>query len=273
MAAGPSTPLIDRIAQRKRVPLADRSNDDATPLLRRRLHGSNDVDEEDAIDVQRFTLVSRGAPPARRAPARHSELLAPLGLAAQLGQRIQVCRCSECPGSSKQRRLCRRDTECHTEYALLLSMNSRFEVECPTRCGNGALVTEACCREKSAYFILGPSSTTVGYVAAVVEANRKLPGRRESGMTREMGVSGSVPSLLQIYVEPEYRRQGLARAALTLLLRGHDCLIVDDPPWFILRMLESLGFKLAGAKDTVQGRPLVLLARSVEAGLGAEGGA
>lgn len=268
-----SPSLLERINQRKRMPFADRSNDDEVevPALRRRLaDGEGTVaDSEEPIAVQKFTLVSRGAPPAKRKqPAEHQVLIAPPGLAAELGERIEVCRCSECPGGqANRRRLCRRDTECHSEYGLLLSMNARFDEEIPSRNCNSdgvSLVTEACCREKSAYFILGENSTTVGYVAAVVKANRKVPGRRESGATREMQVSESVPMLLQIYVEPEFRRRGLATAALELLLRGHNTLLVDDPTEAVVRMLQGVGFEKGPSKDgthITDGRPIVMFTR------------
>mmetsp|Transcript_64460 Transcript_64460/g.153862 ORF Transcript_64460/g.153862 Transcript_64460/m.153862 type:complete len:285 (-) Transcript_64460:188-1042(-) len=251
-----SVSLLQRLTERKRAPLCDLSNDlDAADPIRRRLLDTT----APGVAVQRFTLVSRDAPPVKRAPAEHKVLLPPPGLALQLGSRIQVCRCSECP-SGKQRRLCRRDTESHGEYALLLSMNCRFEEECVSRSSHTPLVTQACCREKSAYFILGPNSETVGYVAAVVSANRRVPGRRRSGITTEMQVPGSTPELCQIFVEPEFRRKGLAKQALSMLLRGHSALVVDDPSAVILHILSSLGFRAMGARD-IRGRSMMLLGR------------
>lgn len=259
---GPAT-LLERI--RKRAPLGERTNreaDEAPPALRRRRADEEGEGDSD-VKIQRFTLVSRVAPPAKRAPPQHAELIAPPGLVAELGDRIQVCRCSDCPGGLRGRtRLCRRNTESHSEYALLLNMNSRFEAECPARPEASALVGEACCREKSAYFILGPDKTTVGYVAATTEANRRVPGRRDSGVTREMQVPSSVPALLQIYVEPEFRRRGLATTALSLLLRGHDALLADDPSEPIVRILGQLGFARAGSRDGPDGRPVGLFLRN-----------
>jgi len=268
-----SPSLLDRITRRKRMPFQDRSNGDdvEVPALRRRLADSERTvaDSEEPIAVQKFTLVSRGAQAVkRRQPqAEHQILMAPPGLAAELGERIEVCRCSECFSGQSRRRICRRDTECHPEYGLLLSMNARFDEEMPARNSNidgVSLVTEACCREKSAYFILGENSTTVGYVAAVVKANRKVAGRRESGCTREMQVSDSVPMLLQIYVEPEFRRKGLATAALELLLRGHNALLVDDPSEAVACMLKGVGFVKGPSKDgthLTDGRTIVMFTR------------
>merc|ERR1719263_449315 len=113
---------------------------------------------------------------------------------------------------SSGKRLCRRDTECHPEYALLVELCARFEQDCPDRVGASSLVTEACCREKTAYFILGAGSTTVGYVAAEVKANRKVKRLNESVASEfeEDEADDNIPTVLQIYVEPEFRNRGYA---------------------------------------------------------------
>lgn len=274
MAGISSTPLLQSLAQRNRAPLGDLSNGkNGLPSRRRPL---DDRDAEDAekpdVEVQRFSLVSRGAPPVARKRARYSNLLAPPGLAAHLGDRIQVCRCSECPGAGRQR-LCRRDTELHPEYALLLNMVASFEAECPNRAGSGgSLVTDACVREKSAFFILGPQKQTVGYVAAIVAANRKVIRQvaEEAGSPLKPSATGDddmdeTPHILQVYVEPEFRRRGLAVASLALLLRGHSSLMVDDPgiDGPMLQMLEGLGYTAAGASDGPEGRPNVRFVRTI----------
>lgn len=269
MAGISNTPLLLRLAQRNRAPLSDLSNgENGLPSRRRPL---DDRDAEDAekpeVEVQRFSLVSRGAPPVTRKRARYSNILAPPGLAAHLGDRIQVCRCSECPGAGRQR-LCRRDTELHPEYALLLNMVASFEAECPNRIMSaGSLVTDACVREKSAFFILGPEKRAVGYVAAVVAANRKVIRQvaeeaasplKQNVQTQKVadGEGNEAPHVLQVYVEPEFRRRGLAVAALALLLRGHSTLVADvgglDCP--VLHMLEGLGYTAAGASDGPDGQ-------------------
>lgn len=280
--------------ERKRSPLGDLTNEAENVLPRRRARllpaltpARSPTSPPDApaggsgakVSIQRFSLVSRDAPPTKRAPSQHSILLAPPRLAAQLGPEIQVCRCSQCPGSGAQEpmsttsspgalgfvgrraRLCRQDTEAHPEYELLLAMNRRFQAECKERC-DGLLVGDACCRDKTAYFILGPGATTVGYVAAVVAANRRARraagGRQEAAETE---VPPDSPLLLHVWVEPEFRRRGFATAALALLLRGHAALLADDPPWPVLRMIEGLGFRAAGSQDGAEGRPLVTFAR------------
>ena len=190
------------------------------PPRRRLRRGDPQENSEAKVSVQRFTLVSRGAPPVKRGQAQHELLRVPPRDSATLGDEIHVCRCSECDKHGVRRRLsgrrtCRRDTEAHPEYCLLLNLTDRFEEECQRE--NADLVNEACCREKTAFFILGPGSTAVGYVAAEVAANRKL--RDDS--------DDKTPLVTQIYVEPEFRKQGYASQALALLLRDHGEVKVD----------------------------------------------
>lgn len=250
------------LAQQSRAPLGDLSNgENGLPSRRRPREKNVDDGEKPDVEVQRFSLVSRGAPPVARKRARYSNLLVPPGLAHHLGDRIQVCRCSECPGAGRQR-LCRRDTELHPEYSLLLNMVSAFEAECPTRVGTGgALVTEACVREKSAFFILGPERRAVGYVAAIVAANRKVirqVAEEDAGRTgpkpADEGEVDESPHILQVYVEPEFRKKGWAHTALGLLLRGHSTCVMDDPTIEMVKMMEGLGYTAAGVNDSPDGR-------------------
>lgn len=266
-----STVSLQMLAQHNRAPLGDLSNgENGLPSRRRPREKNADDGEKPDVEVQRFSLVSRGAPAGHRKRARYSNLLVPPGLAAHLGDRIQVCRCSECPGAGRQR-LCRRDTELHPEYALLLNMVAAFEAECPNRAGSGgSLVTDACVREKSAFFILGPEKRAVGYVAAVVAANRKVlrqVAEEEAGHggqkpTDESEVDES-PHVLQVYVEPEFRRRGLAVTALALLLRGHSTFVMDEPTIPVVKMLEGLGYTDAGTSDSPDGRPSVKFVHNI----------
>jgi hypothetical protein len=230
---------------------------------------SQEEESGDKVVVQRFTLVSRGAPPAKRAPPQQSVLVTSSRVATQLGSEVPICRCSECDRSGLRRRmsgtrLCRRDTESHPEYALLLLMSERFESECSDRSFAAPLVTEACCREKTAYFILGAGNTTVGYVAAEVAANRRAK-RLNDSMASDLSVEqvdDDVPTLIQLYVEPEFRCKGYATEALKLLLRDHQALRVDDPPFEVSRMIEQLGFGRAGTLEAADGRTLTNFVRT-----------
>jgi len=276
-AAFGSPNLLDRILERKRQALVELNGNVEAPPRRRARVDDPAENPEDKVAVQRFTLLSRGAPPAKRVKAQHTVLLPPPRVAADLGAAVQLCRCSQCDRSglrrrvSSGRRLCRRDTEAHPEYALLLSMTERFDEECAERLTNGeSLVSEACCREKSAYFILGPGSTTIGYVAAEVAANRRVrrvadsvdEGSQTSNPT---DLDDATPSILQIYVEPEFRRRGFPTEALALLLRDHNSVKVDDPAVLVLRMLTQLGFNVAARSQGDLGQPVVTLVKEAKA--------
>ena len=231
--------LLDRIYERKRAALVDLNGTADAPPRRRLRRGDPQENSEEKVSVQRFTLVSRGAPPVRRQPAQHELLRVPPRDSASLGDEIHVCRCSDCDKHGVRRRLsgrrtCRRDTESHPEYCLLLNLTDRFEEECHRE--NADLVNEACCREKSAFFILGPGSTAVGYVAAEVAANRKVRG------LQEFDQDDRTPYVTQIYVEPEFRKQGYASQALSLLLRDHGEVKVDGPSNIVSHILEGQGF-------------------------------
>jgi len=271
---GASPGLLERIRERdqlwgaKRAALGEISNQGEPPRTRARLEvgtptPSREEESGDKVAVQKFTLVSRGAPPAKRAPAQHSVLLAPPRVAAQLGAEVPVCHCSECDKNGVRRRMsgtrkCRRDTEAHPEYALLLLMSDRFETECADRPEASALVTEACCREKTAYFILGAGSQTVGYVAAEVKANRRVKQANASFASDTGGCDADddVPTIIQVYVEPEFRSRGYAMEALRLCISDRDSFKVDDPSAPMVRILERLGFAGAGTESSDEGRPL-----------------
>lgn len=250
--------LLDRIYERKRAALVDLNGTADAPPRRRLRRGDPQENSEEKVSVQRFTLVSRGAPPVRRQTAQHELLRVPPRDSASLGDEIHVCRCSDCDKHGVRRRLsgrrtCRRDTESHPEYCLLLNLTDRFEEECHRE--NADLVNEACCREKSAFFILGPGSTAVGYVAAEVAANRKVRGLQESDH------DDRTPFVTQIYVEPEFRKQGYASQALFLLLRDHGEVKVDGPSDIVSHILKGQGFLCAGSKEGTDGRPIVAFAR------------
>jgi len=256
---GTSPGLLDRIYERKRAALVDLNGAADAPPRRRLRRGDPQENTEEKVSVQRFTLVSRGAPPAKRKqPAQHEFLRVPPRDSVNLGDEIHVCHCSDCDKHGVRRRLsgrrtCRRDTESHPEYALLLNLTDRFEEECERENARDA-VNEACCREKSAFFILGPGSTAVGYVAAEVAANRRVQGVQDSD-------DDKTPFVTQIYVEPEFRKQGYASQALSLLLRDHGEVRVDAPGDIVSHILKGQGFICAGSKEGTDGRPVAAFAR------------
>jgi len=69
------------------------------------------------------------------------------------------------------------------------------------------------------------------------------------------------PFVTQIYVEPEFRKQGYASQALSLLLRDHGEVRVDAPGDIVSHILKGQGFICAGSKEGTDGRPVVAFAR------------
>jgi len=227
--------------------------------------------DADDVAIQRFSLVSRGAPRVRRLQAQRSLLVPPPALINTLGPSIRVCRCSEClpskareenagglTSSGERLRLCRQDTDKHPEYKLLLDMSARFREERNGNDNGSELASEACCRQKTAYFILGGECgrNVIGYIAAETAANRRVGTRLmslERPVATGMQVCGAqdadeVPILLQVWLEPEYRSSGLATSALRHMLHGHSELLVDNPSAAVVRALSRLGLRVAGCR-------------------------
>ena len=80
--------LLDRIYERKRAALVDLNGTADAPPRRRLRRGDPQENSEEKVSVQRFTLVSRGAPPVRRQPAQHELLRVPPRDSASLGMKF-----------------------------------------------------------------------------------------------------------------------------------------------------------------------------------------
>mmetsp|Transcript_40513 Transcript_40513/g.75928 ORF Transcript_40513/g.75928 Transcript_40513/m.75928 type:complete len:255 (+) Transcript_40513:37-801(+) len=105
----------------------------------------------------------------------------------------------------------------------------------------------------------------IGYIAMVndfehgVELN--VPGLSGAFAKDTLKVPKQLPFMTQLYVEREYRRRGVATAALRMLFRGVKAVVVDAPSRPALLALESLKFKLVGARAVAQGPILCLFVR------------
>lgn len=183
-----------------------------------------------ATSVQRFSLRSRRAVLAHpyggattEAVHAYPELKPPPRVAGLLmGELVRICPCSWrralTPG--RPRGLCMRDTEEHGEYRLLEAMGRNFREETGAvhlvGSGGPTVAGQACLQELEVHFILQPdgfSDTVVGYAA----------------LCRPEGAGGvSPPVLSQIYIEPEYRKLGVATAALGVLLARRRAVLVGE---------------------------------------------
>lgn len=237
--------------------------------------------------VQRFTLRSRSARQYRGGAGVSAAALGltkefdfkfcpaskKLGLPPRLRRwgdhPVHICGCSADPTLSPgTRRLCQRETNEHDEFKLLEEMNRCFINDCQV--GGEFIISRACLLQMDCHFIVEPrSDTSLGYVALVHSTDHGvMPG---DGHLTPSAVSVNVatemaqqrlPVLTQIYVEKEARRQGLASAALRVLLAGYNAVVVDSPALPIGRAMLRLGFEPAGARRSQNGHPKVLFVRA-----------
>jgi len=224
-----------------------------------------------ATSVQRFSLKSRRV--GTGSGTNYTKLSCPSltlppRIAGEIPGPVMLCHCSWAPGlASGRRRLCQQNTEDHAEFRLLEVMNSRFIEESGM---TAVLIThKACFQELEVFFVIQPDSdTVVGYVAF------RNFGTSPSGMDRALR---PITALSQIYIEPDYRKRGMAAAALRVLLAGRGVLAVEampaapDAPLTVAspmhRMLERLGFKVGASLAASEDEDQVLVYRRLVATL------
>lgn len=123
-------------------------------------------------------------------------------------------------------------------------MNLRFLVECG---GCSEIITDkACLNELDVYFIIqAESDTAIGYVALAPLVKRDDVGTPEYSQASS---KRALPILAQIYVEPDYRRRGVAFAALRVVLAGCRTVAVGmEVPGECERLLGRLGLQAVGS--------------------------
>jgi len=232
------------------------------------------------VIVQQFSLKSRRAQPypCGVVPLTPGDrcLKPPKGIASQLPSAfVKLCSCSWQGTLRVDRpRLCERTTAEHDEYFLLDKMCWQFAAE---RWGDAGMARPvagaACLQELEVHFILEPlEKIVVGYVAfrrgtgPAADATTSLSDTRQGlapladtnarsgylvGSDAEVSddvysdaapLAQEVPTLVQIYVVPDSRRQGLAVAALGVLLAGRNAVIVEMATPAVAKQLLRLGF-------------------------------
>jgi GNAT superfamily N-acetyltransferase len=166
--------------------------------------------------------------------------------------------------------LCNRGTNEHEEFNLLEAMNRRFIEDC--RSGGEYIISRACNLELEVFFILAaPTDTVVGYAALLPSYEHGIePGSaglepKASALAAALASPGPAPCLTQLYVEPDFRRKGMATSALRVLLARHSLMVVDAPSLGTARAMLALGFQPVGARLGVDSNPQVLYAWSMGA--------
>jgi len=246
-------------------PLGDLTNT-PSPLPEVRRSGEPRRRDDDAgtvstAVVQRFSLKSRRVGPkeqgSNRALSRQgsetykvaAEVLwtTPQFSFCSLGQ-VRICPCSQhvqaegprLGGNAgfEARRLCQRDTEDHCEYRLLEVMSRSFVAECGHTPSVRSLAAVASLHELEAYFIVKPSSDLVIGYAAIRPAVPSRAGRY-------------TPTLEEVFVDLDFRRCGVATAALRVLLAGQSSVALGKTPDHAVEptrgLLRGLGFSEHGS--------------------------
>jgi len=216
---------------------------------------------------------------------KRASLCVPSRLSAQLGNTIALCTCSlqlakaarasgrvvsdavvsDSRGQRGQRRLCQRLTNEHAEYDLLYEMSEAFELE--TRVLSDSIVVPACTRDNITAFILGPRAAIHGYICVLPSfehaAKVNAPGLNDIDKQRAEHLPPLLPLILQIFVESDFRRKGVATEALRASLRGQLAAIVVGPNKVVCKALVTIGFIVAGAQQ-VDSSSMVLFVRKHE---------
>lgn len=206
-----------------------------------------------SASVQRFSMKSRrisssacvnqfcvGNPMARAPPRRGENSLDLVKIRPSAWQRDVVC---------GRRVLYQQNTNGHGEYELLTTMRYLFADECD--CDNLGF-NKASLQELDVYFIVQPNDVAVGYVAFRQVANLFSGKESPDATVEDARSSKQLLMLSEVYVKPEYRRKGMAAAALCVLLAGRRSVaiseaVVDTPARaFCTRLLYQLGFKERG---------------------------
>lgn len=166
-------------------------------------------------------------------------------------------------GRTKGRKIRRHPTTEEPEYEQIWSMHRRFLAECPH--GSSALLPQAARGEKDIH-VIDCEGRPAGFMAFEmcfphdVEVNIDIDDRLREAVAAAPVV---VPILQQLYVEPLYRRLGVAREAIRQVVPASDkFLVVESPGKATCRALLRLGWAPCGVRGVGMGNFLCLYART-----------
>lgn len=235
MAVGPhsslfsseiSHPEFTPLARRTRTFFSDLTNTPTPQFQQRKV--------PPATSVQRFSLRCRRRlyPYGCLFPAEAKQAYAKLKTAS--GQVVQLCSCAwQKENTGIWIRECHRNAEDHEEYKLLQDMGKRFRAEISVK-RPSSMDRNVDLEELEVYFILQPdcrAGIVAGYAALKRhEKTRGTRGTTEDGPPRKSSRlcgGASVLELVQLYLDPNFRGRGVARAALSVLLARRSQLWVN----------------------------------------------
>lgn len=224
------------------------------------------------ILVQKFSLRSRSADPhpgegraiatnaaGTRAVAKDA-LVQPGELCLRLESLVKLCPCSWHPSlaDGRPRPLCQRKTEEHDEHDLLDTLSRRLAAECGGAVAP-ALVHEACLRKRTVHFIITPSVPTENVesgqaVVGFVATRMGMRCDQRHVLAEDLGDAAQIVVISQIYVEREFRGQGLAKGTLKLLLNRRELVAVDMVTPDLEGLMFSLGFRRSSRRQLFAGQ-------------------
>lgn len=193
-------------------------------------------------------------------------LTPPERLAITLGPSVGICKCSSELSMDAKRRgsvmkttgsvrqLCRKKTEEHAEYELLLEMSRKFAEERNNRgVAEECDAFSACKRKNLTSFILGAKARVQGFLsvhsAYETDIPLNVPGLGASIELKAKRLPRILPHIIQVFVEPAHRRRGVACEALRQFLDKQEAVVVRNPEKIMCRTMTKLGFVLVGASQ------------------------
>lgn len=175
----------------------------------------------------------------------------------------------KCVASPVRRSLKKRATNEDPDFEALHEMCCKFTAESPH--GGGYVTGGACHREKKVFFIEadeGNNSGTnqdkvIGYLCTSMLEHQIVPNMPEipeALRQRARECHRSLPSLCQLFVKSEHRRQGIATKAIAQVIRTLSCeaLVIEAPVQPTLKAMERLRWRCAGVRGGPEGQPMCL---------------
>eukprot|EP00930_Biecheleria_cincta_P093601 TRINITY_DN8402_c0_g1_i3.p1 TRINITY_DN8402_c0_g1~~TRINITY_DN8402_c0_g1_i3.p1 ORF type:complete len:486 (-),score=88.36 TRINITY_DN8402_c0_g1_i3:144-1601(-) len=236
------------------------------------------IEEEEGADAEAVSCVLQPFSSAPDAGEPCQRLVPPPRLASSLSP---IVRCG-CGKSSQHRSSHRKFAGGVQEHALLDAMSRQFTTEwasgasflflaaCRTEnqdlqwivtdaeSGSACSVqTDKGCADHVTGMVVGYTASQSGYKNTI---QMNAPGL-ELAEWSSFTAPDEILLLQQLWVEPHFRRRGVATQALRSLLTGQQACAVQGPTQLVLEILDQLGFQVLGQQRCSSGRQVCLFGR------------